>query len=345
MRANVLGASFNRLVSVSVLLAACAGSQPPEPEAAPPPLSPPPADLPPVPVQTETAPGGTTPPSTPAVSTPAAPPAPPVPVVRFAQGIATPESVLYDATADRYLVSNINGKPLDVDNNGYIAALSPDGSVIAEKFIAGGQNQVKLDAPKGLGISKGILYVADITVVRKFDVQTGLPKGEIKIPGATFLNDVSVAPDGRVFVTDSDKSLVGAPPAGSDAVYVIEKDKAKSLAKGAELLGPNGILWTERGLLVATGRSNEIFRLDEKGARTTVAKTPKGGLDGLVAVGDALLVSSWEGNAVYRGKLDGAFEPALDGVSGAADIGYDAKRSRVLVPRFLDNAVEVYALP
>ena len=44
-----------------------------------------------------------------------------------------------------------------------------------------------------------MLYVADITVVRLFDLKTGAPKGEVKVPGATFLNDISVAKDGRVF--------------------------------------------------------------------------------------------------------------------------------------------------
>ncbi len=68
-------------------------------------------------------------PSPPAATTAAAPaPEPPkatgpTPVVRYTEGIATPESVLYDEANDRYLVSNINGKPTDLDNNGYITEL------------------------------------------------------------------------------------------------------------------------------------------------------------------------------------------------------------------------------
>lgn len=340
MRAYVLasGLEFLLLLGLSGLVPACAGSPPPEPEAIPAPTLPP-DNLPPATVQTETAPAPE------ASEPPGAPAAPPTPVVRFTQGLATPESVLHDVARDRYLVSNINGKPLDVDNNGYITVLAPDGAVIKEKFIAGGQNGVKLDAPKGSGISNGILYVTDINVVRKFDVESGAPKGEIKVPGATFLNDVAVAPDGRVFVTDSDRGVIGAPAAGTSAVYVIEKDKLKTIAKGPELNGPNGLLWTDAGLLVATGTSNEIFHLDENGARRDVTKTPKGGLDGLVAAGDSLLVASWEGSAILQGKLGAAFTPVLTGVPGSADIGYDAKRGRLLVPRFLDSVVEVYALP
>ena len=82
-------------------------------------------------------------------------PAAPTPVVRYAEGLSTPESVLYDEAGDRYLVSNINGKPGDVDNNGFISELSPEGRVTKPKFIAGGVAKVKLDAPKGLGIARG----------------------------------------------------------------------------------------------------------------------------------------------------------------------------------------------
>ena len=71
---------------------------------------------------------------------------------------------------------------------------------------------------------------------------------------------------------------------------------------------------------------------------------PKGGLDGLVSLGDSLLVTSWQGSAIFRGKLGQKFEVAIPGLKGAADIGYDSKRKRVLVPRFMDNAVEAYDL-
>ena len=61
--------------------------------------------------------------------------------------------------------------------------------------------------------------------------------------------------------------------------------------------------------------------------------------------GDSLLVTSWQGSAIFRGKLGGKFEVAMGGLKGSADIAYDSKRKRLVVPRFMDNAVEVYDLP
>jgi hypothetical protein len=315
-------------------LVACGGEAPPP---APPPPPPPPA----APAPADTAP----PPA--ASAAPAPPPAPaaPTPVAKYT-GLSAPESVLYDADADRYLVSNINGKPTDKDDNGFISALSPDGTVTTLKWIEGGKDKVKLDAPKGMGIVKGVLYVADISTVRMFDAKTGAPKGDIAIPGATFLNDLAVGPDGKVYVSDSGLKA-GAKdlePDGSDAVYVIDKGHPKALAKGKELGGPNGLLVTDKGVVVVTFGSGEVYLLDDKGKKQSVSKPPGGALDGVVGLGDSLLVSSWETSTVYKGPLGGPFEVALDKQKSPADIGYDTKRGRVLIPHFLEDTVEVYDL-
>lgn len=317
----------------------CAATTPP-PEPVPSPAA---SALPPAPIEVSKSPEPEKPAPPPVEATK---PVAATPLFRITEGISTPESVLYDELNDRYLVSNINGKPDGVDNNGYISELSPDGKVTKEKFIAGGVGKVKLDAPKGSGISGGVLYVADISIVRLFDLKTGLPKGEIAVPGATFLNDLAVAKDGRVFVSDSGvkTGASGFEPTGTDAVYVIEKGKPKTIAKGKELGGPNGLVALANGVLVNTFNSDEVYRLDEKGVRQDVVKVPAGGLDGMALVADVLLVSSWKLPGIYRGSLAGKFEVAFAGLAGAADFGFDSKRRRILVPRFLDNAVEVYEL-
>jgi hypothetical protein len=316
-----------------IALASCGGETPP-------PAAPPaPATL--------SAPAPAPSPFTAPATASAAPPEPPKPVaptpVAKYTGLATPESALYDADNDRYLVSNINGSPFDKDNNGFLSILSPDGQITTLKWIEGGKNKVTLDAPKGLALSKGVLYVADIVTVRMFDAKTGAPKGEVPIAGSTFLNDVTAAPDGKVYVSDTGVKA-GFEPNGTDAVYVIEKGKAKALAKSTELGRPNGVLWTDKGLLVVTFGTNEVYRLDDKGVKQDVTKTPAGGLDGIVSVGDSLLVTSWEAQAIFRGKLGGAFEVALPAQKSPADIGYDTKRGRVIVPHFMENTVEVYDL-
>lgn len=257
------------------------------------------------------------------------------------EGFSTPESVLYDAENDVYLVSNINGTPLDADDNGYITKVSPDGKITEAKWIDGSKDTVKLDAPKGMAIANGMLYVSDINVVRKFDMKTGEPKGEIKVEGATFLNDVANAPDGGIYVTDSglNKDFAGT---GTDAIYVIGKDdKIKPLIKDKALAAPNGVIGGDKGSIwVVTFGSGEIYAVDAKGKKAAGQKLPKGQNDGVVALdGGEFLVSSWEGSAIYRGKPGGEWKPVVENVKSPADIGYDSKRHRILIPVFQGNTV------
>jgi sugar lactone lactonase YvrE len=270
------------------------------------------------------------------------------PVVTFKTDLSTPESVLYDDANDVYIVSNINGKPLDADNNGYIAKLSPDGKVATAKWIEGGKNKVTLNAPKGLAIIADTLYVADLDTVRMFDRKTGAPTGEVKVPGAVFLNDLAATTDGRVIVSDSGlkAGAKGFEPAGTDAVYSIDKaKKLTTIAKAKDLGAPNGLYVAGDKTWVATFGTNELYSLDAKGKKGDVTKLPKGSLDGIVALpGGDLLVSSWEANAVFRGKPGGDFTPVIENVKSPADIGYDTKRGRLLVPLFESNEVQVFEI-
>jgi hypothetical protein len=242
-------------------------------------------------------------------------------------------------------VSNVNGAPSGADDNGFISRVSPDGQVEL-KWIEAGKKGVKLDAPKGITEFGDTIYVADITRVRLFDAETGKPKGEVVLPGATFANDMAASPDGKIYASDSGIRIdeKGVTPTKTDAVYVIEKGKAKTLATGEDLGHPNGVLYSGNKLWVVTFGSGELYRLDKTGKKQDAQKLPKGTLDGIVPLGADLLVSSWEAQAVYRGKPGGSFEVAIPGVKSPADIGYDTKRSRVLVPLFEENAAVVFEL-
>src|SRR5258708_16459414 len=211
---------------VAAALASCGGETPPPAQA--------PAAASTPPEAKNSTPQPTAAPAPAPVAAPEPPkPTAPSPVVKYT-GLAHPESVLYDPDGDRYLVSNINASAFAKDNNGFISVLSPDGQVTNLKRIEGGKSKVTLDAPKGMAIDKGVLYAADLTVVRMFDLKTGAPKGEVAIAGSTFLNDLASAPDGKVYASDTGAKMgatANMEPTGTDAVYVVEKGHAKAIAK------------------------------------------------------------------------------------------------------------------
>lgn len=271
------------------------------------------------------------------------------PVTVAAVGFQTPESVLHDGVADVYLVSNINGSPLEKDDNGFVSRVAPDGSVLALKWIDGASPTVVLHAPKGMTVKGDTLFVADIDVVRLFHRASGVPLGEWAVPGATFLNDLAVGPDGRVYVTDSGLRAgpEGFAPSGTDAVWRFdEAGRPEPLVRGDALGRPNGIVAAgDRLLLVSFGSGGVTFVNVETGQIQGVPQPPGGQLDGVVETNDgSYVLSSWEGQAVYRMIGGGQYEPVVDGVEAPADIGYDATRNRLLIPLFMANEVRIIPL-
>jgi hypothetical protein len=261
-------------------------------------------------------------------------------------GFATPESVLHDPVADVYLVSNINGSPLEADDNGFISRLAPTGEVLALRWIDGAAPEVTLHAPKGMAIVGDTLYVTDITTVRLFQRNTGAPIREIPVAGTTFLNDLAAGPDGSLYLTDSGLrgGAQGFEPSGTDAVYRLGPGGVlDTLARGDTLGRPNGLAVMGTALWAVSFGSGELYQVSG-GGKASEIKPPRGQLDGLEVVGDEVVFSSWEAQAVYRGPAGGPFTEVVTGVEAPADIGFDARRQRVLIPLFLANQVHIVPL-
>jgi len=254
-------------------------------------------------------------------------------------GFATPESVRWDEDADEYIVANINGGPVDFDNNGFISRLDPGGGVIALKWIEGGVNGVTLNGPKGTALLGNRLWVADIDTVRAFNRHTGAPIGSVQIPGAQFLNDVEVR-NGKILVTDSGLDAT-ITPAGGDALYQVDQNfNVTTISKTTDLHLPNGIAVTCNKTWVVTFGSNELMSVASDGSIHDVQALPAGTLDGIIVLESGhFLISSWETGAIYRGKPGFTFTPVITDVPMPADIGYDFDRHRVLVPLFGGNEV------
>lgn len=262
-------------------------------------------------------------------------------------GFQTPESVLHDTAQDRYLVSNINGEPLAKDDNGFISVLDPDGTVQELHWIQGGRDGVVLHAPKGMAIIGDTLFVADIDCVRMFELELAEELGEMCRDGAVFLNDIAVGPNNELFVTDTGSGDEDAMGDQAGAVYRFDSDGSSArLNAGRDMGRPNGIAVGPRGIFVVSFGSGEIAQLDASGQRTVVMPSSDRQLDGIVFLpAGGFLFSSWGDEAVYRVAADGTVRPIFEGIPTPADIGYDIRRNRVLIPVFQEDQVLIRELP
>lgn len=258
-----------------------------------------------------------------------------------ASGFKTPESVLPVAAEGIAYVSNVAGKPTDKDGNGFISKVSlADGKVLALEWAKG------LDAPKGMALSGGKLYVSDIDKLVEIDPKSGKVLAKLPAPGATFLNDLAADGQGNVYVSDSNTSTIWRLAGG----------KLEKWLEGPELKFPNGLTVQGDKLIAAAwgppgtsapkwepGNLVEVTIADRK-VRDLGDGSPVGNLDGIEADGDDFLVSDWVAGKIFRISKSGKANLLLTLKQGTADIGYVPDQKLLLIPLMMDDKVVAYSL-
>lgn len=251
-------------------------------------------------------------------------------------GFVGSEAARYDETRDEYLVSNL-GERGNGAADGFISRVAPDGSVRELRWIATG-----LVDPLGIFLHGDTLYVADVATVRLFDRRTGALRRSIDVPGAIRLNDLAVAGDGTVYVTDS----AGTDQAG--ALWRIDSRGRVTAfaARDPALERPNGINVLPDGNVIHGGRGVNLVIRSPQGRIVREVTLPTGQFDGIVVLPDGrLLVASQLGRNVYRVDLStGATAIVAENIEVPAAIGYDTRRNRLLVPQIRAGSLSIYEL-
>ena len=240
--------------------------------------------------------------------------------------LKVPESVLFDKANQILYVSNIDGTdPWKADGKGSIAKVGLDGKIIAAEWVSG------LNAPKGMGIYNGKLYAADLGNIAVIDIASGKIEKNIPIQGATGLNDISIDPNGVIYVTEY----------LAKKLYKIANEKAELIAEN--LTQPNGVLFHNNELFLLDGTG--MFKVNADKSMAKITDGMEGGVDGIENIeGNSFIVSCWEG-ALWQVNADGTKHLLMDTRKekrSTADIGFDPATKTVYVPTFFRNTVVAY---
>jgi DNA-binding beta-propeller fold protein YncE len=251
-------------------------------------------------------------------------------------GFMHPESAYADG-AGGYFVSNVNGGPLDKDGNGFISKVSADGKMTTLKWIEG------LNAPKGMVMNGGKLYVSDIDNLVEIDPAAGKITATYPAEGAVFLNDTAVDEAGNVYVSDIAKRKIWQLKDGKMSVWY-EKD---------DLMHPNG-LRVEGGKLIVAGWGKEmqddgstkvpgnLFTIDlaTKELANMGSGEGIGNLDGLErGTNGSFIVTDFMKGALLRIKEDGTSEMLMDMNAGSADLEVSEDGKTAIVPVMMDDKI------
>jgi len=241
--------------------------------------------------------------------------------------LKTPESVLYDSEREVLFVANINGAPDEKDGNGFISLLNTDGTLKELNWVEG------LNAPKGMAIFEGKLYVSDIDELVEIDIEKKEVNKTYLAPNAVFLNDVAACKNGMIFVSDTRTA----------EVYVLDDKKFKLWMKGEPMQTPNGLM-TEKGHLFIGDRN--IYKVNIKTKKITKIIEDAGGVDGLEKNNEGEFVfSNWPGMIwIHRDGKNIKLHDSTEQEIKTADIDFASDLNLVLVPTFYDNQIVAYKI-
>ncbi len=265
--------------------------------------------------------------------------------------LKNPESVAYTPKQNILFVSNVNGRPDQKDQNGFISKVSPsNGSIIELNWVTA------LNAPKGIAISNdgSKLYVSDITNLVEIDIASGKIIKRFNAPGSAFLNDVVADNQGNIYVSDT----------GTNTIYKLDGNIGNSTLQvwlqSLQLNGPNGLLVDNNknklivvslGPLSKPGGGIEVVDLKNKtisslGKEGTTS--PFGGLDGIVsdATETRYYVTDNPAGKVYVVNANGTGYVTLIDLhtKGTADLGSILDQTTIIIPLMQDNKLVAYKL-
>jgi hypothetical protein len=243
------------------------------------------------------------------------------------------ESCTYDATRNLIVVMNAGVAQTQEPNDGYVSLLNPDGSVHTAKWIGVTRDGLTLNHPLGSAIQGGVLYAADIDVVRTFDLATGRPGRSHPVPGSTLLNGIGVTKEGTIFVSNT-----RAP----ECVYKITaKGEVSTFVEGKPLVQPNGVaIDAEGNVVVVNVGDNAVLTFDPSGKVVRTEHAVEGGNDGLVILPDGTkYVSSVRFGSVSQIRPGQPAKVIAAGIPSAASMGYDSKQKQLIIPMNNNNAV------
>ncbi len=245
--------------------------------------------------------------------------------------LSTCESVLYDKNKAIIYVANINNGPWEKDGNGFISIIDTEGKLVDHKWVTG------LSGPKGMGLFGNKLYVNDIDEIVEIDVDEAKIINKYGVGGDPALNDISISPDGIVYVTGST----------SNSIYALKEGKVDTIVT-ADFGRLNGILHRPEGLYFAASNSHRFGLYHPEADSLEILAEGIGHGDGIVQVSDReFVVSSWKGEIFHintdERKKQLLLSPGKDSLN-AADIDFIPESKLILVPTFFGNKVMAYKL-
>ena len=257
--------------------------------------------------------------------------------VAVVEGLQVPECLLADPANGIVYISNIvagEDEYWSNDGTGFISLMTSEGKMKELRWLDSG-TRTPMNAPKGMCLLDGFLYITDNGQLLKYPVDGSGPIVVVPLPRTDHLNDL--ATDGKfIYCTDTTLGLI----------YKVGPRGGQTLIRSPESV--NGITCWKGKLFCVSWELHEVYELDGSGDGPP---KPFGvaehftNLDAVEILDDGtFIISDFVGNKISSIAPDRKTVTTLAEVETPADIGLDRKRGLLYVPSFMKNQAVIYKL-
>jgi sugar lactone lactonase YvrE len=244
-----------------------------------------------------------------------------------------PESAVWDPVRKAIYVSNYDGYNRSAGaGRQHLSKLTPDGKLAAPQWVSG------LNNPTGLALRGDRLYAVEPRQIVEIDIPQAKVLGRFPAPGALALNDVAIADNGDVYVSDSRKS----------AIFKFANGTVEEWLSSPEIANPNGVHVHQGKLIVAVNGDRRLKAVDLASKQvTTIATLHRGLIDGVKTDRHGNYLVSYNDGQLLRVSPEGRVTTLIDLTgpeTNVADFDYLPEEGRVIFPTFLDNRVMAYSI-
>jgi outer membrane protein assembly factor BamB len=286
--------------------------------------------------------------------------------VKVFGAIHNAESCSYDAARGVIVVLNRGVSQRVLPNDAFVSFIKHDGSVHTPRWIgvqppterATLSPPLTLNQPFGSEIAHGVLYVSDsdgdtgpsdprVAVIRKFDMRTGMPLGQLRVERSPWLNDLSVAPDGTIYATQTGGLAPDSDPQAWQVLKITPDGVVSLFAQGLPLRVPNGIALDPQGnVVVVNSGDSAVLTFSPQGQLLRTEHAAQSGSDGLVIMPDGTkYISSVFNGGVSRLRPGRPAELIARNIPSAASMCYDAAARQLVIPLNDQNGLVFLKLP
>lgn len=259
-----------------------------------------------------------------------------------------PDQAVWHAKTRTWFVSNLGGGiSLKKDNYGWITQTDEKGNVIYGFWIGKTEG---MHAPSGMTIAEDYLFVCDREGIYEIDISKRKIKNFFSIAGAAFINDIAIADNEDLFVSDFFGNKIYRLPKATRIPEVwLETEMLKT---------PDGLYIDKNKLIVAswgklsnpetfeTSEPGDLLSIDIKTKKIEILISNVGNLEGITKAGEYYYITDWAAGKVL--KVDLKQKIIVDFISGLqnpTDPGYSAELNVLAIPQHGTNQVLFVNLP